>query len=103
MLDSYGTFENENFTVKFKAPRNYSGRDKCYRITVYSAEMNDVMFTVDVKVYPETEQLTNAINLWKTEEANVPAPAPQNTTPADDDNNNSVNDNPADDTSGGEG
>ena len=103
MLDSYGTFNNENFTVTFKAPRNYSGRDKCYRITVYSTEMNDVLFTVDVKVYPEPEQLTNAINLWRTEEANVPAPAPQNTTPANDGNNNSVNNNPADDTSGGEG
>ena len=103
MLDSYGTFNNENFTVSFKAPRNFTGRDKCYRITVYSTEMNDVLFTVDVKVYPEAEQLTNAISLWRTEEANVPASTPQNTTPADNGNNDSVNNNPADNTSGGEG
>ncbi|MBP5750160.1 MAG: hypothetical protein J6X24_05185, partial [Firmicutes bacterium] len=104
MLDSYGSFSNEDYTVKFKAPKNYSGRDKCYRITVYSTEMNDVLFTVDVKVYPETEQLTNAISLWRTEEANVPVtPPPSQQT--NNDNNNSVNDNgSAPDTSeGGEG
>ena len=104
MIDSYGSFNSEDYTVKFKAPKNYSGRDKCYRITVYSTEMNDVLFTVDVKVYPETEQLTNAISLWRTEEANVPvAPAPSQQT--NNDNNNSVNNNePAPDASeGGEG
>ena len=63
--------------------------------------MNDVLFTVDVKVYPETEQLTNAISLWRTEEANVPVtPAPSQQT--NNDNNNSVNNNEsAPDTSGG--
>ena len=100
MLDSYGTFRDEEYTIKFNAPRNYSGRDKCYRITVYSTEMNDVLFTVDVKVYPEAEQLTNAISLWRTEEANVPASVPTDNN----DNNNSVNNNePAGTTPGGEG
>ena len=104
MLDSYGTFREEEYTVKFDAPRNYSGRDKCYRITVYSTEMNDVLFTVDVKVYPETEQLTNAISLWRTEEANVPAPTPAPTPSNNNDNNNSVNNNePAGENTGGEG
>ncbi|MBO5517424.1 MAG: hypothetical protein J6A42_05040 [Firmicutes bacterium] len=95
MLDSYGTFTDEANTVRFQAPRNYSGRDKCYRITVYSNEMNDVLFTVDVKVYAETEQLTNAINLWRTEEANAPAPAPST--------DNTQTDTPAETPAGGEG
>ena len=102
MLDSYGTFTDEANTVRFQAPRNYSGRDKCYRITVYSVEMTDVLFTVDVKVYPEADQLANAISLWRTEEANAPAPSSDNSFESD--NNNSVNTTPAENnTSGGEG
>ncbi len=100
MRDSYGTFRTENATVSFQAPRNYSGRDKCYRITVFSNEMNDVLFTVDVKVYAEAEQLTNAINLWRTEEANVPASAPSSDTPSTD---NTQTNTPAETPAGGEG
>ena len=78
MLESYGTLDapEGSYNVKFKAPRNFTGSDLYYRITVYSRELNDVLFSVDVRVNSEPDLLTNAVNLWRTEQANVPAPAP---------------------------
>jgi len=80
MRKSYGTFNTENGRVSFTAPRNFTGRDQYYRITVSSRELPDVFFTVDVKVYSENDLLMNAVNLWKTEQANARPSTPAGNT-----------------------
>ncbi|MBR0114280.1 MAG: hypothetical protein IJM11_03760, partial [Firmicutes bacterium] len=60
LTKSAGSFRNDG-NVNFTAPRNFTGRDLSYRITVRSQELEDILFTVDVKVYPEADQLTNAV------------------------------------------
>ncbi|MCR4725412.1 MAG: hypothetical protein K5772_08260 [Clostridia bacterium] len=69
MLNSYGSLTTDSASVVFRAPRNFSGRDLNYRITVYSNEMNDVLYTVDVKIYSEADVLSNAISLWRAEQS----------------------------------
>ncbi len=73
MLSSSGSFTGDGSVYRFTAPRNYTGRDLYYRLTIYSTELEDVNYTVDITVYPETDQLPDAISVWKTEQTSSTA------------------------------
>ena len=65
MLNGHGDFKlNAYDEYIFTAPRNFTGRDLYYRITISSEELPDVFYTVDVTVYPEADTLSDAINIW---------------------------------------
>ena len=71
MLGSAGTFSEYYNNFIFKAPRNYGDRDLYYRLTVSSAELPEVKFTVDVTVHTESDLLPDALSTWKAEQASA--------------------------------
>ncbi len=73
MMSGNGTFLQTGDYILFTAPRNYTGRDLYYRISVKSSELEDVCYNVDVTVYSETDTLPDAINIWKTAKSNAAA------------------------------
>jgi len=74
MVKGTGDLKKTKTGYEFTAPRNFTGRDLYYRVTVYSAELSGISFTVDVTIYSEADTLSDAITLWKTEQNNA---APQ--------------------------
>ena len=65
MQASAGSFSSYYDSVRFRAPRNYGDRDLYYRITVSSAELPSVSFTVDVTVRTESDQLPGVLSPWR--------------------------------------
>ena len=75
MQHSAGTFSTLGNLITFRPPRNYTGRDLNYRITVASDEDSSVRFTVDVKALSETDPLPGTIELWVGEQERLAAEA----------------------------
>ena len=71
MINGNGDFKLVNGDFVFTAPRNFTGRDLYYRITISSAELTDVYYTIDVTVYSEADTLSDAISIWKTAQYNA--------------------------------
>ena len=58
MQDAAGSFETEGEKILFAAPRNFTGADLYYRITVTSGRTGEELFTLDTIVKSEPNPLT---------------------------------------------
>ncbi len=76
--NSSGDFTSNAAEIRFTAPRNYSGSNLYYRITLYSRTTGGRLITVDVSVSPEEDRLGVAYTRLQTARtaANRGAPDP---------------------------
>ena len=84
--DGDGDFGLEGSEVRFSAPRNYTGSNVYYRITVYSSTTGSRVMTVDVSVTSQEDRLGVAYTRLQAARtaANRGAPEPTAETQSDD-------------------
>ena len=63
---SQGSFVNNSLGATFMAPRNFTGNNLYYRITVTSVETGEIAFTIDLTVQSEADPLNEAVTALRT-------------------------------------
>ena len=92
---SDGSYTEHAVGATFMTPRNFTGSNLYYRLTVISEETGDTAFTIDLTVQSEADPLGEAITALRTAQnneqlrkmneglANISIPAPIVITPSD--------------------
>lgn len=71
MQKSGGSYSASDSGLTFRAPRNYTGGNLCYRITVTANEFPETTIVIDLTVGSEEDLLTEAINRLSTAQTNA--------------------------------
>ena len=61
-----GEYAADGDAIRFTAPRNFSGGNLSYRLSVYGPGADEILFIADITVAPESNPLTNALSRWDT-------------------------------------
>ena len=69
--DSDGSFRATDEQIRFTAPRNISGSTIYYRITVYSDDTGETLFTLDISVTSEHDPIKDAFDSLNDALSNV--------------------------------
>jgi len=87
LQNSAGKLTQSGSTLYFTAPRNYTGRDLYYRVKVYSNELTDSSYIVDLTVYSESDPLPDAIAEWKAAQSDAQSTSTDTSTDTTTDTN----------------